>query len=85
MTLSKIQTIAHVRYIKILTCLRGFIANFLRLHRLAIPRGDLRTKKTKPKMTRTPRGHVRILIYRTWAIIDSSEFYFHEVLEQPRT
>ena len=44
--------IAHVWYIKILTWLRGFrvkTANFLRLLCLAIPRRDLRTKKTKPK------------------------------------
>ena len=67
--------IAHVQYIEILTRLRGFrvkIANFSRLHSLAIPRGDLSTKKTKPnieKMTRKLQSHVRILIYRTWAII----------------
>ena len=48
--------IAHVWYIKILTWLRGFrvkIANFLRLLCLAIPRRDLRTKKTKPKKHHT--------------------------------
>ena len=42
---------AHVWYIKVLTWLRGFrvkIPNFLRLLSLAIPRRDLRTKKTKP-------------------------------------
>ena len=41
---------AHVRCIKILTWLRGFrfrIANFSRLHCLAIPRTELSTKKTK--------------------------------------
>ena len=65
--------ITHFRYIKILTWLRGFrvkISKFLRLHRLAIPRRDLKTKKTKPniewKMTRKPRNPVRILIYGTW-------------------
>ena len=54
------------------------IANFSRLHRLAIPRRNLSTKKTKPnieKMTRKPRSHGRILIYRTWVII-SNEFRF---------
>ena len=66
--------IAHVRY-KILTWLRGFrvkIANFLRLHCVVITRRELNTKKTKPKyrkMTKKPRTFVRILIYRTWAIV----------------
>ena len=44
---------AYVRYTTILTWLRGFrdkIANFLRLHCLAIPRRDLSTKKTKPNI-----------------------------------
>ena len=66
--------IAHVRY-KILTWLRGFrlkIANFLRLHCVAITRRELNTNKTKPKyrkMSRKPRTFVRILIHRTWAIV----------------
>ena len=50
---------AHVRYIKILTWLRGFrvkIANFSRLHCLAIPRRDLSTKKTKPKIEKWPES-----------------------------
>ena len=45
--------IAHVRYIKILTWLWGFrdkIANFWQRHCLAIPRGDLGAKKTKPNI-----------------------------------
>ena len=60
--------LAHVRYIKIRTWLRGVrvkIANFSRLQCLAIPRGNLSTKKTKPnieKMTRKSRSHVRTLI-----------------------
>ena len=43
---------AHVWCLKILTWLRGFrfrIANFSRLHFLAIPRRELNTKKTKTK------------------------------------
>ena len=61
---------------QILTWLRGFrekIANFSPLDCLAIPRVDLSTKKTKPnkKMTRKPRSHVRISVYRTWAILYS--------------
>ena len=67
--------IAHVRYNKILTWLRGFrvkIAKFLRLYCLAITRRELSTKTTKPKywkMTRKPRTYVTILIYRTWGIV----------------
>ena len=65
---------AHIRYIKSLTWLRGLrdkIANFLRLHCLAIPRRDLSTKKTKPNIETWPEilgCHVRILIYWMWAI-----------------
>ena len=49
---------------------RGFrvkIANFSRLHCLAIPRKDLSTKKAKQtkKNDRKPRSRVRILIDRT--------------------
>ena len=54
--------IAHVWYIKILTWLRGFrvkIANFLRLLCLAIPRRDLRTKKTKQKKNTKPNKEKR--------------------------
>ena len=46
-------TVTHVQYIKIVTRLRGFgfkIANFSRVHFLAIPRGDVSTKETKPNM-----------------------------------
>ena len=59
----------HVRFIKMLTllrCCRDKIANFSRLHCLAIRGRDLNTKKTKSnveKMTRKPRNHVRILRY----------------------
>ena len=68
-----ILTIAHVRYIKILTLLPGFrvkIAIFSRLHCLAIPK----EKETKQrKMTRKPRSHVRILIYRTHGLMSKVE------------
>ena len=58
--------------IKILTWLRGFrvkilIATFSRLHCLAIPRRDKENQSKHRKMTRKPRSHVRILIYRMWA------------------
>ena len=46
-------------YIKILTWLRGFrvkISNFPRLHCLAIPRRNLRTKKTKPNIENLPES-----------------------------
>ena len=49
------KLIAHVRYIKILKWLLRFMANFLRLHCLAIPR--IKTSQ--------PLGHVGILIYWT--------------------
>ena len=69
----KIEKIAHVWYIKILTRLQGFsdkIANFSRLHCLAISRRDLSTKRPKPNIKkwrcRKHRSHVRMLIYRTW-------------------
>ena len=55
----KKQSIAFIRYIKILTWLRGFrvkIAFFLRLHYLAIPRRDLSTKKTKPNIEKWPES-----------------------------
>ena len=48
---------AHVRYIKILRWLWCFsvqIANFARLHCLAIPRRELSTKKTKPNIEKWP-------------------------------
>ena len=44
---------------KILTWLRGFrgkIANFSRLHCLAIPRRELSTKKTKPNIEKWPES-----------------------------
>lgn len=57
--------IAHFRYIRILTWLRGFM-NWV--HCLVFPE-EKSTKKTKTKyrnMSRNSRSHV--LIYRTWAI-----------------
>ena len=48
-----------IRYVKILTWLRGFrvkIANFSRLHCLASPRRDLSTKKTKPNKEKSPES-----------------------------
>ena len=53
------KQITHVRYIKILTWLRGFrdkIANFSRPHCLIIPRRDLITKKTKPNIKKLPES-----------------------------
>ena len=47
---------------------RDKVAKFPLLYYLAIPRRDLRTKKTKPKKSRKPRSHVRIFTYRTWAM-----------------
>ena len=63
----ELDVIAHVRYIKILTWLRGCrvkIANFSRLHRLAISRRiERKENQTNRKMTRETRSHVRILIF----------------------
>ena len=54
-------------YSKNLAWLRGVrvkIANFLRLHCLAIPIEHKENQTKYRKMTRKPRSHVRILIYR---------------------
>ena len=51
--------IAHVRCIKIVTWLRGFrdkIANFSRMHCLAVSRSDLSTIKTKPNTEILPES-----------------------------
>ena len=51
--------IAYVRYIRILTWLRGFTnktAIFSRLHCLAIPGRDLSTKRTKPNREKWPES-----------------------------
>ena len=53
-----VSQITHVRYIKILTWLRGFrvkIAYFSRLHCPQFPR-DLSTKKTKPNIEKLPES-----------------------------
>ena len=54
------ETIAHVRYIKILTWLWGFKAKiiviFSRLFCLAIPKRELSTKKTKPNLEKWPES-----------------------------
>ena len=67
--------IAHVRYFKILTWLRGFRVKVANFHDSIISQFPEETRaQRKPnltkyrKMTRKPRSHVRILIYRTWAI-----------------
>ena len=67
--------IVHVRYFKILTRLWGFrvkVANFQDSIVSQFPeetRAQRKPNLTKyRKMIRKPRSHVRILIYRTWAI-----------------
>ena len=52
--------IAHVRYVKILTWLRGF--------KVKIAIGHKENQSKYRQMTGQPRSHVRILIYQTWAI-----------------
>ena len=67
--------IAHDRYIKILTWLRGFLVIFLYLVRFGflcarVSSGNYETMKSWKFATLTlkARRHVRILKYRTWAI-----------------
>ena len=58
--------IARVRCIKIVTWLQGFrekIANFSRLHCLAVPRRDLSTIKTKPNIEVLPESIEVMLEY----------------------
>ena len=45
-----------IRYVKILTWLRGFRVKISRLHCLASPRRDLSTKKTKPNIEKSPES-----------------------------
>ena len=62
-------TITHLRYIEIPTWLSGFmdkIANVSPLHCPIIPEETWALKNRN--MTKESRSHVRILIYRTWAI-----------------
>ena len=67
--------IAHVWYFKILTWLRGFRVKVANFHDSIVSQFPEETRaQRKPnltkcrKRTRKPRSHVRILIYRTWAI-----------------
>ena len=69
--------IAHPRYTKILTCLRGFRVKIGNFHdsivsKFSEKRLEHKENQTKyRKMTRKPQSHVRILKckYRKWAII----------------
>ena len=66
--------IGHVRYINILTWLRGFQDKLLYLVLFSLYSSlfwELRDKRNLKKfafLTRKPCSHVRILIYRTWRI-----------------
>ena len=67
--------IAHVRYIKILTWLRGFLIIFLYLVRFGflcarVSSGNCETMESWKFATLTlkPQSRVRILKYRTWTI-----------------
>ena len=67
--------IAHVRYIKILTWLRGFLVIFLYLVRFGflcarVSSGNCETIESWKFATLTlkPQSRVRILKYRTWTI-----------------
>ena len=71
---------AHVRYIKILTWLRGFrvkIAVSIVSKFLKATWAQRKENQTKfRKMARNPQSHVRILIYRTWAIVLFDAFWY---------
>ena len=73
------KTIAHVRYIKILTWLWGFLAIFLNLVWFSflcaqVAFRNFETMETAI-LTLKPRSHVRILIYRTWAVRKNIYYY----------
>ena len=60
------RVIGHVRYINILTWLRGFrvkIANVLSVFRLSIPKRDLDIKKTTPNLEVCPESLGAMLEY----------------------
>ena len=62
----KFRWIGHVRYINILTWLRGFrvkIVNFLSFFCLSIPKRDLDTKKTTPNIEVWPESLGAMLEY----------------------
>ena len=69
------NTIVHVRYIKNLTCVRGFLVIFLYFGLVFFELNSLLviarqwSRKKFPILTLRPRSHVRILLYRTWAIL----------------
>ena len=71
---------AHSRYIKILTRLRGFTDKNCKFFTTPLShnshwRLELKEDQTKyRKMARKPRSKVRILIYRTWAIMSLNIF-----------
>ena len=60
----------YVRYIKILTWLQGFLVIFLYLVRFYLCSSLARQWRSEKFgiLSLKPRSHVRILIYRTWAI-----------------
>ena len=60
----------YVRYIKILTWLQGFLVIFLYLVRFYLCSSLARQRRSEKFgiLSLKPRSHVRILIYRTWAI-----------------
>ena len=81
---SEILTIGHVRYINILTWLRGSqvkllsvgVAFFVSKSLLGIERQKKLKKFTI--FTRKPRSHVRILIYRTWPIHNCKYMFLYK-------
>ena len=58
------------QYSNMVPTLSGQNYKFLSFFCLSIPKRDLATKKTTPNMEVCPKSHVRILIYRTWTIVN---------------
>ena len=70
-----ILTIGYVRYVKILTLPRGIRVKIAFFFTTPSSRFPEETNQIL-KMTRKPRSHVRILIYRTWAYVQSGKWSF---------
>ena len=83
---SKQIPLGHVRYINILTWLWGFQDKLLCLVGFSLYSSlfwELRDKRNfskNPFLTRKPRSHVRILIYRTWPNTEMSHVCGRHVL-----
>ena len=72
-----ILTLGYVRYIKILTLPRGIRVKIAFFFTTPSSRNSQKRSTNEIlKMTRKSRSHVRILIYRTWAYVQSGKWSF---------